>query len=1813
MATIRQLLDTLDSQPAVRGRQFERICKWYLQHAPEYRTLLRRVWLWDEWPGRWGADSGIDLVAETQQGGLWAVQAKAYAADHDITKSDINSFLAESARDDFVFRLLMATTDFVGPTARRTIEAQTKPVGLCLLSHLSASGLDWPETAQSLHARHVSRAHPRPFQLAAVKDVESAFATHDKGQLRMACGTGKTLVGLWVAERLQSKRTLVLLPSLSLLAHTLRTWVINSQEPFAYLPVCSDDTVQEEDTFAAKTMDLGLPVTTDPEAIEQFLRRDERLVVFATYQSSPVLAEVFERFHPLSFDLAIADEAHRCAGTVPRAFSTILEPNRIRATHRLFMTATPRCFTPDIRQEAAESDLVIASMDDPGHFGPVFHTLSFSKAIEDGLLSDYQVAIVVVDNPTYRKYAQRGDFVTTDGKTITDARTLAGHIAVAKAMREYDLHKLISFHSRITRAADFSERLPEVIAWMPDSDRPADKVLARHVSGAMSTGRREAVLAEMRELTTGTRILVSNARCLGEGVDVPSLDGVVFIDPRRSQIEIIQALGRAIRKSPDKKMGTVVLPVFVDRDTDPKQALEGSAFRPIWDVLLALRAHDDALGETLDRLRQDLGRLRAPIVDIPRKIHIELPVSVDQGFSAAMRLKLVESTTASWDFYFGLFQGFIAENGHPIVPARYKTSDGYRLGAWATEQRVVYREGRILPERKERLEGIPGWEWSPHERRWEGAYEKLVEYVRRTGHARVEQEHICGDGFRLGRWVTGQRKRYHDRRLSSARRQALEALTGWTWNASRTWETGYNKFIEYSKTREATLIPRTYRTADGFALGNWVTHQRQEYRKGLLDPEIRQALEKIPEWRWNYDDAKWEVGLRQLTSFAQQQGHTRVPYDLVDRGFSLGAWVRSIRRQYANNRLSSERCNTLNTIPNWAWEWEGYHDEFTEWPDGLRRLEDYVRTHRHSCVPYEYKSPDAFPLGEWVRELRRRKRLGELPERHAKTLSALPGWAWNPRDIPWNKHYCALLEYSRRIGIKKLSTDATSDDGLAIGKWAEMQRQAHSRSALSPSRISLLEEIPEWFWPPLEPVAQTISHLDWTSCFSKLKAYVHTHSTAAVRLKYVDPDGFPLGRWVGMQRKACRLGALSDKQKTALASLHGWTWDPYDAKWQRAFRKLGAALSEQGSAALALSFVTDDGFPLGSWVQIQRRAYRKGRLDTSRVQALESLQKWTWTAPNASARDPVADWQDRIERLKLFVSQKRHARVPKMYRAPDGCRLGLWVASQRNAFRRGLLTSMQKEDLESLPGWSWGTSDDNWRDAFAKLQEFIKTNGAQALGVHAVTADNFRVGLWARAQRRAFLIGRLPTERLDLLKQVEGWPWQEKAKQRTHDAEFNAGQGVQSADDKWELRFEQLSDYVRHNGSARIARSYITPDGFGLGMWVGLQRKAFRRGRLSHSRRHRLEGLPGWEWDPYESTWNSAFMRLRDVLAAHEISDVKADYTTGDGVRLGLWIRTQQRAYRTGLLSKERQRLLESIAKWRWNIGPGPRRTPAWDEILVHVRRYSETHGNPNVPCEYVEEDGFPLGARLAHVRRKYKEKKLSQEQISALDSIQGWQWKALLPPNYVRVDDDRVWNEFLGYLREYVKKEGHALVPISFRTKNNRRLGYWVGGQRKAHRLGRLSEERTHILESLPGWSWSMVETWEAEYERARKLLDQIPIADIRQTHVTPDGFKLGRWINCQRMYRLRGSLSDEQIRKVEKIPGWVWNTLDDRWNKAYVRLVEFTRINGHPNIPQTYKAESDSFNLGQWVRIQKRYHRKGKLSEARIKALEKVKGWAW
>ncbi len=621
----RQAAEADFSRTRDMGTAFERLCKAFLIHDPQQAAQFSSVNSYAVWARQKGlpaTDAGIDLVAELRDepGSYAAIQCKFRGTGGSIPRGEITSFLAESGSEEFRRRVWIDTTGRPwSRTAEDTLRRQEKPVQRIGLHHLKTSSFDWAKYVESgdLIRREPPKT-PRPHQMEAIDAIAGGLACPGtRGKVLMACGTGKTLVAQRAAERLAGPggRVLVLVPSLALLSQTLQAWLDDAAVPVRAFAVCSDSQTGRQkntgDMADMDVLDLAFPATTNAEALAARAMPSslgEMTVVFATYQSSPVV-EAAQAEHGLPvFDFAVADEAHRTAGALLpdddlSAFVRIHDNDRIRADRRLYMTATPKVYAESARTRAGEFAGALCSMDDEGLFGPMLHEIQFGKAVDDGLLADYRVIVLTVPQSLAADiriaHYEEGAPLTIDehGKMIGCLRALAK--VDAEEFPESDrapMRRAIAFCNRI----ESSKRLEGRIADVADEYRAelwgeaVRPVAARHVDGSFSAHDRNRALKFLEAAPEGETRILTNARCLTEGVDVPALDGILFMHPRKSQIEVVQAVGRVMRQSEGKEWGYIVLPVVVPDGGDAEQALsDNERWRGVWQMLNAIRSHDE--------------------------------------------------------------------------------------------------------------------------------------------------------------------------------------------------------------------------------------------------------------------------------------------------------------------------------------------------------------------------------------------------------------------------------------------------------------------------------------------------------------------------------------------------------------------------------------------------------------------------------------------------------------------------------------------------------------------------------------------------------------------------------------------------------------------------------------------------------------------------------------------------------------------------------------------------------------------------------------------------------------------------------------------------------------------------------------------------------------------------------------------------------------------------------------------------------------------------------------------------------------------
>lgn len=647
MTALQQLLETYRSTARTereKGTYFEELIQCYLRNEPKYSNLYESVWTYAAWArdqGKDARDTGIDLVAKTRDTDEFhAIQCKLYGEDHQVRKSDIDSFFTESGKAPFVRRIIVASTNNWSVHAEAALKDQQPPVSKIDLQALEGSQVDWsryaPDQKPTLHARKSLLRH----QKAALADVAGGLCDADRGKLIMACGTGKTFVSLKIAEKMAGpgSQVLFMVPSLALLSQALTEWTQQSETPLSSFAVCSDSDVgkhrrKNEDTVQTLVHELQYPATTNAKSLaEEMLRKQyesHMSVVFSTYHSIQVISDA-QREHGLpDFDLVICDEAHRTTGATfagedESNFVRVHDNQHLRASKRLYMTATPRIYGDVAQAKAEKEDIALCSMDDEALYGKQLHLLTFSEAVQENLLVDYKVIVLAVDEAHISRRLQ--DLLSDENNQlrVDDAAKIVGcWKALAKEDQEKELlddpapmQRAVAFCQVIERtpsmrthkvsSKEIAARFESVVAMYQAEEGTHSKLVckAQHIDGSMNASEKGEQLAWLKSpAPDNTCLILSNVRCLSEGVDVPALDAVIFLTPRNSQVDVVQSVGRVMRKALGKKRGYIILPVVIPSHMEPDQALnDNNVYRVVWQVLQALRSHDDRFDAFINKL-----------------------------------------------------------------------------------------------------------------------------------------------------------------------------------------------------------------------------------------------------------------------------------------------------------------------------------------------------------------------------------------------------------------------------------------------------------------------------------------------------------------------------------------------------------------------------------------------------------------------------------------------------------------------------------------------------------------------------------------------------------------------------------------------------------------------------------------------------------------------------------------------------------------------------------------------------------------------------------------------------------------------------------------------------------------------------------------------------------------------------------------------------------------------------------------------------------------------------------------------------------
>lgn len=618
-----------------RGTYFEYLARAYFQNEPTYQNEFKNVWMLADVPEEFGVpkvDLGVDLVAEKYTGELVAIQAKFY--NHTIQKSNIDSFLGELGKDYYESGIIVASTDKWGKNAEKALADRSDVIRIGL-SDLRNSQIDWSkfsfESPEVVTVK--AKKKLRYYQESAIQSALNHFRENDRGQLIMAPGTGKTFTSLKIAEAMakEAKKEqytiLYLVPSIQLLTQTLRGWNNDTEMTMSSMAVTSDRNAsrgsvkQDESNITIKTSDIGYPATTSSKkVVENYLElmdrpKKELLVVFGTYQSIDVLGKAQEEGFP-EFDLIIADEAHRTTGAKAlgdeaSAFTKVHSNLNVKGTKRLYQTATPKLYGTDAKKKAEENSIVISSMDDESLYGSVFYRLGFGDAISHDILTDYKLMVLAVDETVVQKDMQKSLADSENGLNIDDVGRIIGvwngmikRESFADKVSGEPMKRAIAFSRTIEDSKRLSTQFENVVNEYLNSDE-GYSVNVRHVDGSMNALEKNEALDWLAsdDIPEDSARILSNVRFLTEGIDVPNLDAIIFLSPRKSQVDIVQAVGRIIRKFEGKEYGYIILPIVVPAGETPETILDNNkTYDVIWQVLNALRSVDERFEATVNKL-----------------------------------------------------------------------------------------------------------------------------------------------------------------------------------------------------------------------------------------------------------------------------------------------------------------------------------------------------------------------------------------------------------------------------------------------------------------------------------------------------------------------------------------------------------------------------------------------------------------------------------------------------------------------------------------------------------------------------------------------------------------------------------------------------------------------------------------------------------------------------------------------------------------------------------------------------------------------------------------------------------------------------------------------------------------------------------------------------------------------------------------------------------------------------------------------------------------------------------------------------------
>jgi superfamily II DNA or RNA helicase len=964
------------SKPKDKGDLLEYFTYYLYLLIPVLKNDLDNVWLHKDVPTKTrkklklpSKDKGVDLLIK-KNGKYYAIQCK--------FRTDRNEVISWSELSTF-FGLSFGMTNKIkgGYLVTNTYNVCSEVENSDKVNSIAGDFFDdniLPSFFRNMHKLindknaeiEYEKRIPYVHQEECINECEKYFKDNNKGYLEMACGTGKTLVSYWVDKKLKPSRTLILVPSLYLLSQFFSDWVNQmyaDKRQYNFLLIGSDLDVEEDIKYKSN----GLILKTKPKKIKKYLEKykDENLVVICTYQSSDKLIKACDSEY--TFQLACFDESHKTVGKVDKKFSLLLQDTKtLKIEKRLFMTATPKVYKGTRNDE---DDII--SMDDEDYYGKNIYSYNTGNAIIDKKLVDYQVMTITALKSEIRKAIKDNKLVEYK-KEFEDeeAHYLATILILLQKFYDSTCNHLITYHNTVKRAKKFAKFL-EVINKLIYKKQ---KIYVNSLDGKVSMNNRKKVI---REFVDSEKGILCSARVLNEGVNIPIVDSICFVDNRFSTIDIVQCIGRSLRLCEEKKIATIFVPVFLKNMND--EDIDSSAFGNIVKILKSLKNSDEGITEYF-KFRSEGKKYSRKILVHKRFAEVEGSEKIDlKEWNKNIDAKIWEMTD-SFEYISEKFRDWVEINKR--TPKHH--SDDIvekKLSKWYQHRREDKRNGTLSQEKIKKLELIPLWKWEEEDLfdKYFDDTNKFIEKYDKIPSAMSENIHEQ----KLGRWCARQRKHKSENTLSKERIELLETLKHWQWKKWERHDKDYNTVLielkEYLDENDSLPTRKTNKE-----LAQWIYSRRNEKKEGKLSKEKIKDLEALDHWTWEREDLFDEI-LSKIKKYKKRYG--RFPRingkDMTKEEKILGCWISTQRKNKKEGNLSKERIEKLESLKDWLW------DRLDDYNNNLSDLKEYIDENNSLPTLKTNKK-----LTEWIYKRRADKKKGRLSKEKIKQLETLDHWKW---------------------------------------------------------------------------------------------------------------------------------------------------------------------------------------------------------------------------------------------------------------------------------------------------------------------------------------------------------------------------------------------------------------------------------------------------------------------------------------------------------------------------------------------------------------------------------------------------------------------------------------------------------------------------------------------------------------------------------------------------------------------------------------------------------------------------------------------------